>query len=107
MKKIIIIMLLVALTATMFTGCVQETKVEGTVIACEKGRVEKNSGAKTMATFHFVQGNTTQALLYNNIGNMETQWYDVTIEYEGVQYTIETKTEYEAGDTILFYLPQQ
>ena len=105
MKKVIIIMLLVALIATMFTGCA--TQVEGKVVSCEKGRVIKNNGARVMATYSFASGKTTSAMMYNNLANLETQMYNVVVEYEGVQYTIETKTEYEEGAAILFYLPTE
>lgn len=105
MKKVIIILLMVALVATLFTGCA--TKVEGKVISCEEGRVVKNNSARVMANYSFATGKTTQAIMHNNLANIETQMYNVVVEYEGVQYTIETKKAYEVGSAILFYLPKE
>ena len=103
MKKVIIVVLMVAIVATMFTGCASQ--VEGTVVSCEESHVITNSGMKTMSTYYMAKGDYAKSVMYDNISKIETQVYDVVVEYEGIQYTIETQTEYEAGETILFYLP--
>ena len=107
--EVVVIFLLGAIVATLFAWAIAAEaavpRVEGVVVSCEEGRFVKNSGTKPLAAFNFAKGNTTQALIYHSISETGTQKYNVVVEYEGVQYTIETSKQYEVGSAIQFKLP--
>ena len=108
MEILLVALLIFAIVMGVYhISTAESNKVEGIVISCEEGRVIENEGAKVMASYSFASGKITSAMMYNNLANIETQMYNVVVEYEGVQYTIETEEEYSVGSQIIFSIPKE
>ena len=109
LKCVVVALLIVGFIGLFCYAVVIEesSKVEAVVVSCEKGEYSENAGYKAMAVNSFINGNTLNAVTYNNLSKVNAQKYVVVVEYEGVQYTVEMSHEQTVGDVIRIKLPKE
>lgn len=98
--KIAYVALALILVVVVVFGVINaEGPVDCTVISCEETDPYVNQAAKTMATMNFMQGKYTSSMMYGSMAQPQAR-YIVVVEYEGVQYEIETAHKYEVGEVV-------
>ena len=82
MKKAIVMLVVIAISLVIFTGCsyVETETVEAEVVSCVEGRFVKNASYNALATQAMLNKDITKYSMYTNLAKTTgTQKYDVTI----------------------------
>lgn len=99
--KVMAIVLAIFIVGLAVYGLVtmEDTRVECLVVSCEEADPYVNHAAKTMATINFINGKYTSSMMYNTMAQPQARYITV-VEYEGVQYELETSSKYEVGEVV-------
>jgi len=106
MKKFFALGMLIFLFVFVLTGCgnysYKETKIETTVIQCEKGNYNKNAAYNATANMYVAQGKHAQAAMYKALANANGYYnYNITVNIEGKKYIIVRLEQYEVNECIV------